>query len=288
MRYWYSLQFTDTGELLELARTVERETPFHGVFLGDHVAHPVEIDSRYPNAATGRAAWPAETHWPDLGATMGALLATTTRLHVTTSIMVLPLRHPVLVAKMLSTLSHIGPGRVSAGVGVGWMQEEFAAVGVDFRTRGRRSDEMLDVLRLLWKGRPADFAGEFFRFAPMVSNPTPRAPIPLYVSGFSPAAMRRAAVKGDGWIGGDTSPERMREALPVLRSMLREAGRDPASFEIVALLRPDALDQVGRLEDEGVTSVFCYPEAARYARVPTRQDLVDDVHRYAERIERRA
>jgi probable F420-dependent oxidoreductase len=284
VRFWYSLQFTATDELLKLARTIERNTPFHGVFLGDHVAHPTEIDSRYPNAASGRPSWPAETHWPDLGATMGALLAATSRLHVTTSIMVLPLRHPVLVAKMLATLSHLGPGRVSAGVGVGWMREEFDSVGVDFRTRGRRSDEMLDIVRRLWEGRATDYSGEFFRLPPMVSNPTPRAPVPLYVSGFSPASMRRAVAKGDGWIGGTTSPAAMLDALPVMRTMLREAGRDPSSFEIIALLRPDDLDAVGRLGDEGVTSIFCYPEAERYAQVPSTQDLFDDVHRYAERV----
>lgn len=283
MKFWHSLQFTGTGDLLSLARTVERETPFHGVFLGDHLVHPEHVLSTYPNTSDGRPGWPAATHWPDLGATMGAIVAATHRLEVTTSIMVLPLRHPIVVAKMLATLSVLSDRRVSLGIGVGWMEDEFRALGVDFHTRGRRCDEMIDVMRLLWSGEMTEFNGEFFEFPRLASNPKPLEPVPLYVSGFSRASMRRAVEKGDGWISGNTAPERVLEALPVITRMLADAGRDDGSFELIVTAKPD-LEFLKRLRDLGVTSVFSYPHAERYARTPTVREITDDLLRYSESI----
>jgi probable F420-dependent oxidoreductase len=283
MKFWQSLQFAATENLLELAQTIERETPFHGVFLGDHTLYPEQLLTPYPYTPDGKVLWAPSMDWPDVGAALGAMAAVTRRIHFVPGVFVLPLRHPIDVAKMMATASILSGGRAVLGVGVGWMEDEFRAAGIDFNTRGKRCNEMLEVIRRLWEGGMVEYHGRFFDFPRSQLSPAPKDRIPIYVGGDSPAAMRRAAFLGDGWISSGLSRETILEGVCKLRGLLAEAGRSPDGFEFIASVRPD-LDFIKHLRDEGVTAIFnlATPEEIQ-GRVSAREKL-DNVRRYADGI----
>jgi probable F420-dependent oxidoreductase len=283
MKFWQSLQFAATGELLELARGIERDTPFHGVFLGDHTLHPERLLTPYPYTPDGKVLWAPSTDWPDIGTSIGAMAAVTQRLHFTTGVFILPLRHPVEVAKMMATASILSGARASLGIGVGWLEDECVAAGVDFRTRGKRCDEMIEVMRLLWKGQMVEHHGRFFDFPRSQLSPVPLSRIPIYVGGDSPAAMRRAALMGDGWISSGLSRDTILAGVRKLRMWLAEAGRGAEEFEFIASLRPD-LDFIKQLRDEGVTAIFNLSTPDEIAGRVSAQERLDSVRRYADEI----
>jgi probable F420-dependent oxidoreductase len=283
VKFFQSLQFTATEDLLTLARVLEEQTPFDGAFLGDHWLYPEQLLAPYPYTADGRPAFPAHTEWPHIGSAIGAMAAVTTRLQFTTSIIALPLYSPVDVAKMMATLSVISGDRASLGIGVGWMEDEFAATGIEFATRGRRTDEMIEVMRLLWTGEMVEFHGRFFDFPRVLTRPKPRGRVPLYVSGYAAASITRALRAGDGWISGSTSKEKALEYLPKIRARMIEAGRDDGSFEVIVLARSD-LEFLKRLEDLGVTTIYNYSSLNDYAGSRTTEQKIDDMLRYADEI----
>lgn len=155
-----------------------------------------------------------------------ALLMLHPRLPVHTSVYLLPLRHPVLVARQLSTLSSLAPGRLVLGAGIGGEdRHEVESCGVDPRTRGRRMDECVTVLRLLQEDGVVTWAGEFFDLDQVTVRPTPRPAVPILIGGRSDAAIRRAGRMGDGWLGIWVSPARFAAALSRIDEHAREAGR---------------------------------------------------------------
>ncbi|PSO07164.1 hypothetical protein B9Q04_12340 [Candidatus Marsarchaeota G2 archaeon BE_D] len=159
------------------------------------------------------------------------------KLSVGTCVYVLPLRNPLLVAKQVSSIHRLSGGRFIFGVGVGWRQWEFDAVGVEYAMRGRRTDEMLEILRLAWKGDPVVFEGEHFRFEAVdVGAGVEGAPPPIWVGGNSPSAIRRAARYGDAWIPTDFTPQEYEASIPKLRAQLNRLGRAPSSLEICSHL----------------------------------------------------
>jgi probable F420-dependent oxidoreductase len=168
---------------------------------------------------------------------LGFLAATTTRLVLSTGVLVLPAHHPVIMAKRLATLDALSRGRLRLCVGVGWMREELEACGVDFASRGRRTDECIDVMRALWadtEPEGATFEGEFFRFAHAHTHPKPHQAggIPIHIGGHSTASIRRAARRGDGWHPLGIRGEELRTALGQLHDEAAAAGRDPGAIEL--------------------------------------------------------
>jgi probable F420-dependent oxidoreductase len=262
---------------------IERETLFHGVNLGEHSLYHDKLEGAAPFAPGGKMLWPPHTPWPDFGAAFGAMAAVTKRLHFVTSIMILPHHHPFEVARTFATLSIMSGNRAVLGTGVGWLEVEYKTLGVDYATRGKRYDEALDVLRLLWRGDWAEYHGRHFSFPKAQLGLNPPGHIPIYVGGDSPAAMRRAATKGDGWISGGANPEQTPQDILKIRTMLKEAGRENAPFEIVANLPAD-LDLIKRARDAGVTSVFNLPVPEAIQGVQTLQQKIDEVRRYSDEI----
>ncbi len=229
--------------------------------VSDHLLHFAELQSRYPYAADGRPpSFAAETEWPDCWSTIAAMAAVTTRLRFVTNVFILPLRHPVEVAKATSTVATFCGGRVALGAGAGWMKDEFDVLGVDFHTRGRRFDECIEVLRKLWSGAMVEHQGRFFQFPRVQMRPAPPAPIPIYVGGMSDAALRRAARLGDGWLGAGQTPEQAVATLERLATLRREAGRTATPFDaVVPLTVPTTTDILKRLEDAGAGGAVSYP-----------------------------
>jgi probable F420-dependent oxidoreductase len=282
MRFWQFLRFTAPEELPALARKVEASL-FDGIVLGDHVVFPEKIKSPYPYSKDGKVLWDPNTPWPDVWVAIAAMSAVTTRIHFSTNIFVLPLRNPLEMARTASTLSALSGNRVALGTGVGWMEEEYRVVGLDFKTRGKRYDEMIDVMRLLWKGDMVEHHGEFFNFERLQMSPKPAGRIPIYLGGGSPPAMRRAARKGDGWITGNFTRETIGGMLLTLRQMLKEAGREIDQFELIAPVGPD-LEFIKMLRDLGVTSVIDLSSRRDIGPDKTLQQKADYFERYSDDI----
>lgn len=260
MRFWQVLAFTEPEELVELAVGAE-EAGFHGVLLSDHLFFPAPLASRYPYAADGRPGFDASTPFPEPFAAISAMAAVTSRLRFATMVYVLPLRHPVEVAKLVSTASRLSGGRVALGCGAGWIREEFDALDVDFASRGRRMDEAIAVLRQVFANGRVAHRGACFDLGPLTVNPAPRAPVPIWVGGRSAPALHRAARLGDGWIGTGHEPEDAAHLLDRLHALRHEAGRGEATFEtIVPLTVPPEPGLLRRLETEhGLTSTTAWP-----------------------------
>lgn len=282
MRFWQFLRFTAPEELPALAQKVE-ESLFHGVVLGDHLVFPEKIESPYPYSTDGKVLWDPATPWPDVWVAIAAMAAVTRRIHFSTNIFVLPLRNPFEMARCASTLSAISNNRVALGTGVGWMEEEYRAVGVDFKTRGKRYDEMIDIMRLLWTGEMVEFHGEIFNFSRLQMSPKPLGRVPIYLGGGSPPAMRRAARKGDGWITGNFARETIAGTIASLRSMLREAGREAEAFELIAPVGAN-LDFIKELRDLGATSIIDLSSRRDIGPDRTLQQKADYFNRYSDEI----
>jgi probable F420-dependent oxidoreductase len=225
----------------DLTRLVERAEAlgFHSVVIGDHVVFPVRIASKYPYTVSG--AFPGGGDALEQLTLAAFVAAHTERLRLVTSVMILPHRHPVLAAKMLATIDVLSRGRLTVGVGVGWLREEFEALGApDFDRRGAASDEILTIFKTLWSGSPASFSGDFFRFPEVRCLPAPvqKPHPPIWIGGHSRAALRRVARHGDGWhpVGANPAsmlgPVELRDLVAELRRLTEAERRDPATITI--------------------------------------------------------
>jgi probable F420-dependent oxidoreductase len=284
VKFWQAMHFTGAERLIELTEAIEKQTPFHGVQLGDHWFTPAKLDSPYPYPLEESGTpWPLQTPWPDLGASFGAMAAVTRRLHFSTTVLILPLHNPIQLARTFATLSAISGNRVSLGAGSGWMENEFRLAGVDFKTRGKRVDEMIDVMRLLWEGRMVEHKGRFFDFDRLELGPKPPGKIPIYMAGASETAMRRAAAKCDGWITGDITKEGIWESVVRIRKMVEEAGRSNDDFRVICNIVADR-EIVQGLVDRGVTDVINASSAAEIKGGMTNQQKIDWYKWYADNI----
>ena len=225
---------------------------FESLWTVEHVVVPVGYESTYPYAADGRMPGGEEVPIPDPLIWLAYVAAATTRIKLATGILILPQRQPLVLAKEVATLDRLSGGRMILGVGVGWLEEEFDALGVPFARRGARTDEHIEVLRKAWTGR-ASFEGEFNRFPDLHSLPTPSEgrSIPIHIGGHSEAAARRAGRLGDGFFPGRGDLEQLAGLLDVMRKAAADAGRDPSDIEVTAggAIDPDG---IARYADLGV------------------------------------
>jgi len=233
------------------------EAGFDSVAVSDHVVYPARLESRYPYTPDGVPLFSPDEDWPDPWVAVGAMSAVTSRLRFLTNVYVLPLRNPFVVAKAVGTAAYLSRGRVGLGIGAGWMAEEFELMGQPFARRGKRMDEMVEVVRTLWRGGMVEHHGEFYDFDPVEMRPAPPAPVPIYVGGHSEIAMRRAATLGDGWLGMYYSVEELEQHCRTLEQAREDAGTADRPFEIIAspMVTPTA-ENCERLEAAGVTTIL--------------------------------
>ena len=259
MKFVIAAAYTEPRDLLALAARADG-CGWEAIAVSDHVVHPENPKTPYPYTADGSRRWPAFTPWPDPWVAIGAMAAVTKRLRFLTNVFVLPMRNPFLVAKAVGTAAVMSENRVALGVGVGWMRDEFELLGQDFGNRGRRTDEMIAVMRKLWSGRMVEHRGEFYAFEPLEMSPAPTQPIPIYFGGVSEPALRRAARLGDGWISDIHSVEELRALTAKLAGYRAEAGRAGTPWSVIAAAT-DAfgVDGYKRLEDAGVTHLLTMP-----------------------------
>jgi probable F420-dependent oxidoreductase len=265
MKFWTGTAFSDPTQNISLAQAAE-EAGIHGVAMSDHVFFPKDLRTPYPYSEDGTPIWTPPTPWPDVWVTIGAMAAATTRLRFTTSVYIAPARDPFTVAKAVAAAAVISGGRVSLGVGAGWMKEEFDALGQDYHTRGPRLDEMIELLRVLWSPGWNEYHGRFYDVAPIMIEPTPAEPVPIWCGGHSEAALRRTARRCEGWLGNAYSYEDARRHIATIDRLRAEAGRSSEPFEIiVGVLDPPNIDTYKRFEDLGVTGIMCMPWMAESA-----------------------
>jgi probable F420-dependent oxidoreductase len=242
MRYGFYLPTRGQTAAPEALETLVRRGEalgFSSVMIADHLVFPVTIESKYPYTVSG--VFPGQGDVLDQLSLMAFVAAKTTTLRLVSSVMIVPYRNPVLTAKSLATIDVLSKGRVTVGVGVGWMREEFAALGApDFDRRGAVTDEYLKIFKTLWTTSPASFAGRFYRFDALRCQPLPvqKPHPPIWVGGHSKPALRRAARFGDGWhpVGANAAvplpPAELQALLQELHRLTEAEGRDPSSLTI--------------------------------------------------------
>jgi enoyl-CoA hydratase len=235
MRFGLNIVPVRPADLGAVAARAE-EVGFESLWTGEHVLTPVRLGEEYPGPG-GRPPFSPDSRFLEPFSTLTYLSAVTSRVRLGTSVVILPLHSPALMARAIATVDVLSGGRLSLGVGMGWMREEFEAAGQDFTNRGRRADEMIDFLaRVFTEHRPA-FDGEFYQLPEAGFEPKPvqRPRPPLLIGGTTPAALRRAARSGDGWIGGQQAPEDTAGIVTELRRLRAGNGSDGRPFEITVL-----------------------------------------------------
>ena len=230
----------------------------------EHVVVPKGYESQYPYDKSGRMPGPEDSPIPDPLIWLTHLAATTSTVRLATGILIVPQRSPLVLAKQLATIDVLSGGRFILGVGAGWLQEEFDALGIPFEDRGRRLDDHVGALRAVWGEQPASFDGEFTRFADVYSQPRPvDGTIPIVVGGHSKAAARRAGRLGDGFFPAGVDDEALAVLIGVMREAAKEAGRDPDAVEVTAsgltLFGADPLAEVERYAAMGVSRLMIAP-----------------------------
>jgi probable F420-dependent oxidoreductase len=254
--------FTLPDPFEALVRTAD-EVGFDSLWTVEHAVIPVGYRSPYPYSKTGRM--PGSENAP-IGDPLMALAyaaAISQKLRLATGIVILPQRHPAYVAKEVATLDVLSRGRAILGVGIGWLAEEFEAIGVPFHERAARAEESIRAIRSLWSEAPEPFEGAFFRWEPVESNPKPvqKPGVPIVVGGHVEAAARRAARIGDGFFPARGGLAKLPGLLRALRDECGKIGRDPTGIEITSVEDHVDLDAVRRYQEAGVARLLVPPTA---------------------------
>ncbi len=250
-----------------LAQSAE-ECGVESLWTVEHVVVPVGYESAYPYSADGKMPGNREDFpIPDPLMWLAFVASATKRIRLATGVLILPQRNPVVLAKEVATLDHLSGGRVMLGIGVGWLEEEFDAIGVPFHERGARTDEAVATMRALWStGDAASFEGKYTQFPPLFSRPTPtNGSVPIIVGGHTSFAAKRAGRLGNGFFPGKGSVEELSDLFALARAAAVEAGRDPSAIEFTTGA-PTNPEDGKRLVDLGVTRFMIPPMGAERLR----------------------
>jgi probable F420-dependent oxidoreductase len=234
------------------------------LWVSDHVVFPRAKSGRYPG---GRFPHSPDTAYLEPVAVLAAAAMCTERARLGSSVFILGHRHPVVMAKMLTTIDALSQGRLILGVGVGWWEEELTTLGAPFKQRGRHADEILQIFKTLWTSDHPTFAGEFFRFDDLGFQPKPvqKPHPPIWVGGNSPGAFRRVVTYGDGWHATYLQPDELRVSLDKLRAAADAAKRPFDTIELSMRVRntgmlsaskQEVIDLLGAYKRAGLTHVM--------------------------------
>ena len=257
------------------------ERGFHSLWLGEHVVLFDDYESPYPYATDARLPIPRDSGMLEPFTTLGYLAAATDRIRLGTGICLVPQRNPVYTAKEVATLDYLSAGRVDFGVGVGWLKEEFDALGVPFARRGARANEYLEVMRRLWCDPIAEYSGEFYQLPACRQYPHPiqQPHPPIHIGGESDAALKRAANLGQGWFGFNRTPAQAAADIDRLKPLLEQRGRsiDDIEISICPYTRPIDTDTLAHYRDAGVDQVVLMATCSSVAKLtPLLDQLAED------------
>lgn len=253
LRYCNTGRFVDPGLAVELAQAAD-EAGFESIWTVEHTVVPGGYESAYPYSPDGKMAGGRDDFdLPDPLIWMAFVASRTRRIRFGTGILIVPQHNPVVAAKQIATLDHLTGGRLLLGIGVGWLKEEFDAIGAPFDDRGRRTDEYIEAMRELWGAERPTYHGEYVHFDAAYCRPQPvRGSVPIIVGGHSKAAARRAGRLGDGFFPARGASA---ELIQLARDVAAEHGRDPAALEMTTGIGED-LSSLSSLAELGVARVL--------------------------------
>lgn len=278
MKFYISSAFLNTREIIEIAKAAD-ELGYDGIGIPDHVVNLETLETPYPYTRDGQRRWQPFSDWLDPWVLSGALAQVTSRLRFVTTVYIPAMRNPYSAAKAIGTAAVLASGRIELGIGVGWCREEFALMGEQFDARGKRTDEMIRLMRELWSPGWSEFDGEFYNTPRLEMQPTP-PPIPVYVGGLSDAALRRAA-RNDGWIGDLIKTDRAIEAVGKIRELRAQNGLTMDDFTILTPLT-DAFTTADyqRVADAGITGIITMPWMFYSGPDASLDDKIDGMQRF--------
>jgi len=259
VKYTVSVAMSPIEQLVELAKTAE-EVGFDSIALPDSIFYMEKQSTDYPYTADGSRMWNEDTPWADPLIVAGAMGAVTSTLRFYTNVMKLGSRNPLLLARQVGSVANLTSNRFGFGVGIGWAPEEFEWCGVPYAKRGKRVDEMIEVIKLVLAGGMVEFHGDFYDFDKLQMSPAPSKPVPFYVGGHTDVALKRAARIGDGWTSAMLTCGELAEIIGKLKALLAEHDRADAPFEFQAVCI-DKFDVDGHRElaEAGVTDNIVIP-----------------------------
>ncbi len=283
LRYCNIGRYTDPALTVELVQAGE-EAGFDSAWCIEHTVVPGGYESRYPYAEDGRLPGKeSEFVLPDPLIWMAFVASTTRRIKLGTAVLILPQHNPVITAKQVATIDHLSGGRVLLGIGVGWLKEEFDAIGAPFAARGRRADEYVAAMRELWSSDAPTFHGEFVNFDKAYCLPQPvNKSVPIIIGGDSKPAARRAGRLGDGYFPARGA---QLELIDLARRTAQAHDRDADAIEITTSL-PDDLEEIPALAKHGISRLVVPASAGAGPRavIQTPEDALkfkDVIERFA-------
>lgn len=262
----FGIMFANAGpfadpELFAHLVTTADAAGIESMWTVEHVFVPKDYESTYPYSQDGKMPGPENSPIPDPFVALSYAAAITKKIRLATGVLILPQRHPAYVAKEVASLDVLSGGRVTLGIGVGWLREEFNALGIGFDDRASRTRESVDAMRSLWSDGPSTFDGKFFSWKNVESSPKPvqGANVPIVVGGHTELAAKRAARYGNGFFPGRGSANRLNELIGVMRDECAKVGRSADSIELTGgMMRPDA-DTIARHEEMGFARLVMAP-----------------------------
>ena len=262
-----------------MARTAE-SLGFESFWCAEHPFIPVHTTSRFPGTADGVIP-EAYSHFIDPFVALARASGTTSRIKLGTGIVLVPERHPLLLAKEISTLDLFSGGRFLFGIGAGWLREETQIMGGDFDHRWSQTRESILAMKELWTKREAEFHGKYYDFPPVRSYPKPaqKPHPPVLLGGGAKNVLQRIVAWGDGWLPNRITPDQLRESRATLDRLAKEAGRDPSAITISVHGQPADRDLIKRLHDAGATRVIVRPATSK-----TEAEMVGELTRIAEAV----
>ncbi|MEP9394624.1 TIGR03619 family F420-dependent LLM class oxidoreductase [Gordonia sp. VNK1] len=286
MRFTFAEAMTDPAYYAPLAQAAEK-AGYAGFTIPDSLAYPEESDAKYPYTPDGNREFLEDKAFIETFIQAAALGAVTSTIRFTPFVLKLPVRPPALVAKQAASVAYLTGNRLALGVGTSPWPEDYDIMGVDFRRRGKRMDECMDIIRGLTSGEYFEFHGEFYDIPKIKMAPAPTEPIPLLVGGHADAALRRAVIRGDGWMHGGGPAEELDALLDTIADIRKAEGKTNDPFEIhVISLDAYTVDGVKKLEDKGITDVivgFRLPYVVGQDTEPL-QKKIDHLNWYADNV----
>ena len=287
MKFGLAVALTNPWATPEYLAAVVRgaeERGFHSLWVPEHVVLFDDYGSRYPYSEDGRVPAGGEHGVLEPFTTLAFMAASSSTIRLGTGILLVPQRNPVYTAKEAAAVDWLSNGRLDLGVGVGWLAEEFAAVGVPFERRGDRCRDYIGVMRALWCDDPSEYHGEFYDLPACRHYPKPvqRPHVPVHFGGESTAALRRVAQLGQGWFGFNVDPDELPGYFATLDRLLDEAGRTRADITVSLnpYLKGITVDKAKAYSDHGVDQVVLGAFGA------TADDVLARLDRLVERIVR--
>jgi len=277
----FNINSTCGAEIIEIAQVAE-SVGVESLWTFEHVMIPLEYDSQYPYTPNGRMAVVPETVMVDPLIGLAGVAAATSKIRLGTGVNILPQTNPLSLAKQAASLDFLSGGRLMLGLGIGWLEEEYVAMGVPFKERGKRNDDYLQAMRKVWSGDVVEHESEYLSWHGFKSHPVPvQSPLPIVIGGSKGKAFERIARYAQGWYAPRGNDENLKDMMKKMRSTCLEHGRDPAEIEVSTMWMPDQQrDPVESYAEIGVDRLI----VPLYALDKKGTSTVDQIKRFADEV----